>query len=477
MFLNYCTSACRIIVFLTIIYLAGYIIVKNEKKIENFVGQIAGNAQDETVRKDTISLAVRNYLDREATVDDYNLYSKVMLSTSDIVSVVDAIKATDEYKTKTQTIKVNDFPKDELLDVTEISHSPLIKDLRAVDFDERMETYRKIIDKYQGTLDRMPTNKELAYYTHRMLTDKKFTVEKLENVLQGSTEHHILEKNQSNVVNGELPGNITDAQLNMDVIRKYASVFKRDPDLNTLEFLKTKYLSYKLDEHKFDRLLILLYNNDYDTVDQEVRVDDNTAIAMLEMQSMKRKAPESGLGTNVFKSDTPTNIYNNPKIINIITPDSKDVDVLVKQLSERNDGTTQTIVNKATMSSNRDSCPDNKGKDTYTDPFYKKLAQDRLKGQCNFSNDGSYKVDKLADFQTSRNREELGFACGRSKYFTNIDNDIVKVGYSHMVNPHPKRNFKTNNVQPSTYSYEPEIGMSLSEVQNTYMNPAITFGI
>lgn len=472
MFMNYCTTACRTLVFLSIIFLVGYIIVKNEKKIENFVENLAGepNKLEEAKQHDTIKLAVRNYLDREATDEDYKLYGKVMQNPTDIMSVVDAIKASAEYKDRqtkiTHTSKLEQG--DQVLDVEDIGYAPLLLDLKQSPYDKRLETYRQIIDKFQHILDRMPTNKELVYYTYKLLNDSTFTMEKLQNILQGSKEYSILEKNQSNLVNGELPGNITDAQLTMDITNKYHQVFGDQPSTEILGFLKMKYISYKLDEHKLDRLLRFL--RDLDTSSPSLVIEESSQGNTSSNNTCKTQAP---------------------KIINIITTNADDVDDILQSLrSGKENVMVKTNASGLSSSSTSTNTSDNKSLDqtissanglagdqsntqsNYTDPFYKKLAQTRLNNSCQ-----TVKADDLSVLQSNRNADTVAFVCGRSSYLKGIDPDIITAGYTNLTKKRDYKKPSKFNAEPVTYSYEPENGIPLSSFKDTLINPEITFGI
>jgi len=471
MFFNYCTYACRTLVFLFVVFVVGYVIIKNDQKIENFVDNIAGTPiKLSDTQKETINVVVRNYLNREANASDYALFSKVMSNPNDVLSVVEAVKATDEYRQLyLNNSKKTDHQDKVILDASNIVSSPLIKDLQKVDFDSRMEVYRKVIDVYQKALERMPTNKELAYYSHRILTDEAFSINKLALVLEGSNEYHILQKNQVNVVNGQLPGNLTDAQLEMDIIGKYKSIFAKEPNEATLIFLKEKFLDYRLDEIKFHNLLVLMKQIDDDhLVDSE-----DGLVAFTKTQNSKHKLETKSLLTQSQQQNQTdgSNVYNNAKIINIITPSTNDIDDIVKRLKESDADGNPAIINNRTLTSDK-SNDALQTSDKYTDPFYKKLAQNKLK--CKFDTNTPYDRDALTIYKTKRNNDEIDFACGRNKYFMDLDPDIVKVGYS-------KKDYRKQNVEfnakPVEYSYEPNESTPLADLPSTYINPNAHFGI
>lgn len=467
-------------VFLFVVFLIGYVMVKNERSIEQFVDRIAGSpisAKDVTeTQKETITSVFRNYLNRDPTPDELQQFVKVMMNPNDVLSLVDAVKATDEYKTMMirSSNKVDNATGDIYLNAAELKDSPLLKDLKKVDFDERMDIYRTIIDVYQRVLDRMPTNKELTYYAHRMATDKAFTINRLTLILEGSNEYKILQKNQSNEVNGQLPGNITHAQLVLDVTTKYQSIYNREPSQETLDFLIKKYIEYKLDEAKFDRLLMLMNTLDEDqyikTSDGsiEVKLADGTS---LQNQITNRKNTEPQLSDNNFETTTEefnkktqsANVVN----INIISPSSEDIDAIVDKLNSTaaSQGNTQTIINKAAK---LPPSP-NQNTDEFSDPFYKALAKSQASRStsCKFNPDVNFNRDKMSDYQARRNQEEVAFACKRNTYYDNIDPDIAAAFSAKTFKRQIQK--KDFDAQPVVYSYEPENSTPLTEARQTHV--------
>lgn len=484
MILTYCTSACRTLVFLFVVFLVGYIMVKNERKIENFVDRIAGapvqsdeisQAQQETIRS-----AMRNYLNRDPQPEDFEKYSKLMANPNDILSVVDAIKATDEYKAlvasssqKNGTVSGNDI----LLEASELQSSPLLEDLKKADFDTRMDTYRKVIDVYMRVLERMPSNKELTYYAHRMLTDKQFSSDKLRVVLEGSNEYKILEKNQINRVNGELPGAITDAQLTMDVTNKYQAIYNREPSPETVSFLKDKYIAYKLDEGKFNSLLLAIHNLDYNnfvTSEDTVYLKLPTTKAAAENlarnpnaapPSFSTSSTDQTLDSSFGTQNTQGKEINN---INIYVSKPEDLDAIVSQFSKASDSLVkvqQTPQTKNLHSQTTLTTPTKRQKD-YTDPFYKALAQSQKeKPSCTFNDDVPIDTDTFAEYRSQRNHDEINYTCTRNQYYKDIDPDIVATAF----NRSKKKDAKQYDVQPLVYSYEPENSTPLDAARQTHV--------
>lgn len=480
MFLNYCTYACRTIVFLAIVFMVGYIMVKNEKKIEKFVAERIQGAPYQSARvtqtqKETITGVFRNYLGRDPTPEEVEMMSRLMLNSSDVISIVDAVKGMDEYKHIINGQSNNNPNSDEILRMSDVSSSPLLRDLQKVDLDTRMDTYRKVIDVYQRVLERMPSNKELTYYAHKTLTDPKFTDDKLARILEGSSEYKILQKNQSNLVNGELPGNITDAQLTMDVVGKYKSVFGKDPNADTIDFLKEKYVNYKLDEIKFDNLLILLKQLDDDQfaldsksgeLVMKIQRNEATVRTLAEKEAFRNKnmknVDEEGRDQAAAKpaayrpSDADDNMGSAMYSENDLFDDSNTGDVLLKSkqakqgaLNAKNGG------DKAGNKTGNGNCP-------YTDPFYSRLAT--AQGSCNFNGDvPSFDRDLYSEYKMKRNEDELASSCNRASYYLGMEADLFK-NYESKRMKSPNTEF---NAKPLTYTTEPTDAAALVEARQT----------
>ena len=409
-------------VFLFVVFLVGYIMVKNERKIERFVDRIAGSpltSKDvDSTQRETIVSVFRNYLNREPTEEEIASYSRVMLNSNDVMSLIDAVKASDDFKMTVDKTRVNTDPStnEMLLDASEIKDSPLLKDIKKVSFDKRLDTYRQVIDIYVKVLERMPTNKELVYYSHRMLTDKEFTEDKLARILESSNERKILENNQTNVVNAQLPGNITHAQMEMDVTNKYKSLYNVEPPQEVVDFLIHKYQDYKLDEKKLDKLLLLM--NDIDVLETQknsktsstsTTKDNSTDDPSKEKTIVKNDSKEKATSEGEASLQHQQNIYQNPNIINIIATKPEDIDEIVKQMSSTPNSTT--VINKNIKYSDTQQAKLCKA-DYYEDPFYKALAKQQ--GACKFNSDVSLTKDRMSEYQAKRNQDEVSMACRRN---------------------------------------------------------------
>lgn len=109
-----------------------------------------------------------------------------------------------------------------------------------------------VVEIYNNILQRNPDENELTKYSQMLATDKKFTREKLRQLLFNSDEYDRMEKTQNNSYNSELIGGITDRQLTLMVQTNYKSITGLDDlDDDTLKFLKRKFVQFNLDETMF----------------------------------------------------------------------------------------------------------------------------------------------------------------------------------------------------------------------------------
>jgi hypothetical protein len=460
--LEYCTYACRSILFLSILFILGYIILSNEKK--DSVGKKLGGLLEKFAdcgtcdvnKTEIIRTVFRNYLGRDPTEEEIQRYGNLMTNSSDVMSVVNAVKNSDEYK---QLVVAAD-KKDFVLNMSEVESSPLIQDLEKVEVKKRLDTYRDIAKAYNETLDRMPNNRELVYYSHKLLTDKDFSVPKLMSVLQGSQEYKMIEKSQTNVVHSELKGNITDAQLTLDVRNMYKEVFDQLPLQDQEIYLKSKYIEYSLDKKKFLALLLMIKELDakkdvvaangdisikakMNIAESESLSEDNDPTKSKLMASDSILDPVTGKpvslsndnnvieeqwkacsGSTCTQEETNKQpIYQNPNIINIINPSAEELDKILSTLDKYELGKkAQDGV------SGVKKCYSNKD---IEDPFYKQNGKGANGDKtCNFSKDNlenwlkARDRQELAEYQLTRELDGLKNNCTRNTYFMNVDDEL-----------------------------------------------------
>jgi hypothetical protein len=455
--LKQCTFACQAIVFLSIVFLIGYIVLKNDKKVENFTDkqdQLPAaelqSKQIQVLQAETIKTVYRNYLNRDPTEEEIMQMSRVMKDPQDIASIVDAVKALDEY-----TNLILPGEEDSDMQLIGIKSSQMLKDLHKADADIRMNMYRDVIAVYQKTLERMPTNNELVYYTHRLLSDNAFDLIKLERILEGSNEYSILSKNQINIVNGQLSGNLTDAQLSMEVTDKYTAVFGQAPTLATLVFLKNEYIAFKLDSIKFNNLLLLLKlleASDYVTDESgsiTLQLSDAASDAY-KKAALKRKLFNSkNMPNNVAVSGSGAGSGAGSSTASGTTPVACNSGISGEEMAPLLSGVQPT--NASSTSTNAVS------KIAKNDALYSRLSNLATQS-CKFESDVFFDRDLYSEYQSNRNNDEMNFACKRSQY-PDLDGDIIKTYGEKKINPRAQ----PFNAQAVKYSIEPDYAAPLSE--------------
>lgn len=247
-----CTKYCRLLVLSLIIVVTAIILHFNKKHIS--VEKFTNSVEKKTNYTKTINKIYRDMLARNATEFEVEKSMQIMKNEIDETTLIEIIKKTEEYREKNnldvaikKTIGTND-------------RATIDKALNSMKLKERVEIYRNIIDVYEKILQRVPIIMELNYYAYRKTTDKSFDIQKLETILTSSNEYKIIEKNQSNVVNFELKGNITDAQLKYEVVAlyKFALGVDTDPSYELEQFLKKKYVDYQMEKDKLVRLILLM---------------------------------------------------------------------------------------------------------------------------------------------------------------------------------------------------------------------------
>ena len=184
--------------------------------------------------------------------------------------------------------------------------------IASMDLGKRLELYRLIVSIYEKNLERLPSMKELNYYTVRITNDKTFNSDKLIKILQSSQEYNILQKNQTNVVNAELEGAITDAQLTLLVNDIYSSMFKNEePSKSFEDFMKVKYVEYKLDDVKFRKMLAMLHDVDVDADADAVAVPPAAVCPVVIPASASNAVNAVNTQTQASTANTSTNANAN----------------------------------------------------------------------------------------------------------------------------------------------------------------------
>ena len=516
-----CTSVCRILLLAIVVMFAVYFIYTNEKQKDKGKGvqeNFAVNVEQE-YRK-MIVYVFNMLLARDPEEFEILKYRDYMSNPYDVENMMNMIKDTQEYKIYITNVKftstkeskdvqtnrstfhtqyeaedkatssISTTSKKEItttLGIDDVkSDKGLTKLVSTVEPNERMNTYRVVMQVYERNLDRLPNMKELNYYTYRLSTDKDFTIEKLEKIIQSSKEFDILSKNQKNVVQTELPGNVTDAQVTFEVRRIYNEIIGGVPDKEFEEFLKAKFTQqYQLNEEKLKNLLLLIKAMD----------DNNTKIVIEGTDSIrvgkKQRKPNGMVSeeTTSFWSDTSTSLnkkqeiqkvdlrvlqeYDDPyrQVINniisskqtleeSINPYEQDFQKIIKSVDESPMSKAACQLGRQILEKKTCTTPYAQG--AYRDAFYENMENHDIRGSiCS----NTVKRDLLSDYTRDRNMDELQYSCSRNAYFLNLDDSI---GYTE---PRViKEKIKDiNEVLPSNFDkgHMPKVGTSIPEAMNT----------
>ena len=274
--------------------------------------------------------------------------------------------------------------------------------ITSMDLGLRLDLYRMIVGIYEQNLDRLPSMKELNYYTLQLSgADKTFDSNKLTQILQSSTEYNILQKNQSNIVNVELNGSITDAQLTLQVVSIYQSMFGQDPNKSLEEFLKIKFVEYNMDEPRFRKMLDLLKQMDSD---KWASIGNATNVSNV---------------SNATNATNATNASNATNALNVVGVSVPTAAVLIVD-------PVPTVVPLPATVTDRSSCSITNAynKNKFYDSLYTNMKSDTTPSPvtCTTVNERNRYAERCQD----RNATELGFECGRdTKFPYDYDPNVV----------------------------------------------------
>ena len=267
MWLNQCTKYCRMIVLIFIIALCAYVMYYNSAHIkEKFVAEAEPKAikveQADKESRELVEKSFRKLLKREPEPFELNIYIPIVQKSKDNIELERRIKETAEY------MYIQERNKTDLL--AQGFDKVQAEELEQTDFDERMNAYKIVMAAFDKILERLPNNKELNYFAYRLMKEEGFDQDKLEQALMATEEYSILEKMQDNQVYGELPGNITEAQIKLELHEVYESTIGK-PDIphQLEEFLLGKFKEYHLDKVKLRKLIMTI---EYIDDDSEVSV-------------------------------------------------------------------------------------------------------------------------------------------------------------------------------------------------------------
>jgi len=274
-----------------------------------------------------------------------------------------------------------------------------------------------VTEIYNDILLRNPDEAELYSFAKLLKTDSTFTLDKLKQVLYTSEEYKRLEKTQTNTAYAGLMGGVTERQLEFIVNKIYKDITGlEDLDLDTLKFLKKKFVSLNLDDKQFKSFLEKYLKNE-----PFVRVSAEQIPTPSKPQPSRQSQSQTSSENSVTKDDfqkfrdevlqeVKASFVNKPK-----PPSSADL--------------VQANPNRQVIEVLLRTAEDSQ-RDTYLDS---QNVMDRIKDEakCVFDKNsvGAFKNktddETLSDRQDKRNTDELRSTCLRNKNFLGVDENMV----------------------------------------------------
>ena len=250
--------------------------------------------------------------------------------------------------------------------------------------------------------------------------------------------------NQTNRVNGQLDGAVTDAQLTLMVIDVYASIFPGTTPPKELEyFLKRKYVEYKLDTNRLKQVILLLNSIDNNMnidvtispnkVTQETTIGNNGIMSPLEMAKLTGVSDDSVMGS--LTGGVQMAVTSSAASTVTVVTQAKAQSQAASNANAAHVAPTATYLPQnhdkfpLTMSQ-MDICQSSPyNKDKFYDSLYSnmKVAATNDAGCFRFGkgNGGSTSAisekNKLAEVQNQRNLSELKYQCNRNSYYINTN--------------------------------------------------------
>lgn len=410
-----CTKYCRLLVLSLIIIFSAILLHFNKTKIniEKFTNMI----DSKTVYVKTINKVYRDALSRNPSDFEVEKIIQMMKNDRDDVTVFEMIKNTEEYRDKNKL----DIAIKKTSGTNE--YSMINQALESMKLKDRVEIYRSIIDKYEKILDRMPLITELNYYAYRITTDKNFTDQQLETILTLSNEHKILEKNQTNVVNFELRGNLTEAEIKYEVgeIYKNALGTKEEPGYELYQLLKKRYIDYQMDKDKLTKLIILM-----DMMDKNEISKDIFDIVSKEQNG---NADNAGNAGNAGIKERALNILDSSKKDNALyTIDKmKEVDANVEIVTKNNEKMQEELDKALKRDAIKQEIVDTLKQITkkYPDEDFNETLQCINNGGFNIDNGVKKNNTSLANYQSERNVNKIKDSISRDSKYLNADDNMI----------------------------------------------------
>jgi adenylate cyclase class IV len=546
--LSKCTQMCRIAFLVIIVSFAIYFVINNHKKPQK--KQLQEGFANEVIEQPyriAIMSVFNQLLQRDPHEYEVLYYRKMMNSPSDTNKVEVALRESGEFRdvlsrVNSQAKQANKDPSTQSLELlqkamemNELSKAASILDqvdkrtssntktnpqalaseaIKGVDLSKRMDLYRSIVQVYERNLQRLPNMYELNFYTYQLIKEKDFNLTKLEMILQSSKEYEILQKNQTNTVYGDLPGNVTDAQLIYEVGLVYKQVFQDEPNRDMLNFLKHKYVQYQLDKNKLNKLLLTLRDIDKGKLmNESSNSNSNKTTSLLgrktgpsdgqifedasfgevqqtlsSVSSEEQRRVSATASVPRSQSSRRTRLTPLPPVYEEEDGDGEfdgRINVMDEQLGDRlrkvaNPSTKDLdeLLNTIDKPSVKAACRKNAYYDKeYRDELYDKLSDvnDIAKGDktirgriCSAQSQSPATAasTRLANFTQERNMEELKTTCARNSYFLNVDDNL---GYEPVSKPNKTRERNVDKIVPVNWDLAsaPTFGTFLEDANKT----------
>ena len=405
-----CSKYFRIIFLILVSLFAIYFIYTNEMSKRQTTETFVANVVEPEYRASIIQV-FNTVLGRDPYEFETILYRDEMKSPTDVRAIEIILMNSTEYKNSVAKSVI--YPAvDRSVVAKEASPTPItgvvtsdaaLSVLQNMDLEKRMDAYRKITAVYETNLYRLPNIKELNYYTYRMQVDKDFSLVKLEFVLQSSREYKILVLNQTNLVNAQLPGNITEAQMKLIIGDIYKKVYGSGstPSAEMMTFMTAKYIEYKMDNKKLQQMLTMLQNIEASKI-------SDAALTL--------PIPATSSAVVTQESATSASAANKSKAE--LDLSKKDPELAIRFGSEWNPAipTTGGACSKTGY---------NKAK--FYDSLYENIKTAQTSSACVPGQTGNpnQQVDHLANVMQQRNQDEMQFACDRNSYFSAVDQEMA----------------------------------------------------
>jgi len=313
------------------------------------IGDILEENSERASHEDIIRQLSKSYLIREPTDKEMRRYKKIMEEEDgNPERIIIKMKRTKEYRNmekqsstrstvsgadqaSMQFARVMPHPDD-----NKGKRQKFKNTLDQVSNKEKANLYQNIVQLYDSVMRRLPTMYELDYYASKIIntvrSETPFNMDALRRILQSSREYKILMKSQTNLVDSELPMNISAQQLEYEV----SDIFERTRDKNAslsfanngmsidskvksyleesgeiptslFQFLKDKYVEYELDENKLVKLITLFLQFETgiqqdigDTGNKELSEDDEdeSYVGSDSLATINRVSREENDGVN-----------------------------------------------------------------------------------------------------------------------------------------------------------------------------------